>query len=403
VLAPALFAASASPVYALPATIIVTLVWIGVTARTIWRASMGLILAGGLLGATLLVSFSLIPLALLCGALIICRVWQESGPRISPVLRRSAAAVLAYGLGLLVVWGAYTLALGHFPLLLLRVAMDMHLASGSGLSYLAGLGLNAWDFALFTGLPICGLAIASAFGKRLPGVSCLATALGGTLLALLLSGTARGEVARVWAFFTPFVVLLGATVFRQLRPSLRWSLLAGQVLLLMAFAGAFTPEATRAVPLPSYAQVAQPPLQAPELPMDATIGDGLRLLGYQAQYRPATRTLALALKWQVLQRLDMPYYFSAALVAPDGHTLPGVVWQPFGTRYPTSCWEPGQTIVDQIELPLGPDAAAGDWWLSLAAFGILADKPLPRLPVSLPDGTVDTQLGLGPLPVGSGE
>jgi hypothetical protein len=316
-------------------------------------------------------------------------------------VRRSAAVALPFGLGLLAVWGVYTLLAGHFPLSLLRIAMGLHLDSGSGLSYLGGMGLNVWDFLLFAGLPICALALASAFSKRLPGVSCLATALGGTLLVLLLSGTARGEVARAWVFFTPFVVLLGATVFRQLRPGLRRSLLAGQVLILVAFAATFTPRHEQARPLPAYAQVAPPPMQAPEVALDATFDDALHLSGYQSEYRPATRTLALALKWQALRRTDMPYYFSAVLVAPDGHPLPGVVWQPFGDRYPTSCWQPNQPLVDQVELPLSPDAAAGEWWLSLRAFGIVAEQPLPPVTVSLPDGTADTQLGLGPFHISS--
>ena len=399
VLVGALFAASPSLTYTLPATVIVVLLWNGTTALPSWRSSLQLLLAGGLLGTTLIVSFSLMPLLILCGALILWRFVQESGPRIVRVLRRSVAVALPFGVGMIAVYGAYSILAGHSLLTVFRTAMDLHLNSGKSLSYLTGIGLNTWDFFLFTGLPICGLAIASVFSKRFPGVSCLAVALAGTLLALVLSGTARGEVARVWAFLTPFVVLLGATVFRQLRVGLRWLLLAGQMLLLLAVATAFTPQGTEARPLPTYSEMILPPLQGPEVAVDATFGGVLHLSGYQAQYRPATRSLVLALKWQALHRTDLPYHFSAVLVAPDGHSLPGVVWQPFEYRYPTSCWQPKETIVDQVEFPLGPDAAAGDWWLSLTAFGMLAGEPLPRLSVSLPDGTLDTQLGLGPLRV----
>jgi hypothetical protein len=358
-----------------------------------------LILAGGLLGATLLVTLSLTLLIPLCGGLILCRSVQDSGPRIGPVLRRSVAVALPFGLSLLAVWGAYSLLAGHSLLAVLRVAADMHVGHDLGLSYLTNMGLTAWDFVLFLGLPIAGLAIASAFCRRLPGTSCLAAALGGTLLVVLLSGTSRFEIARSWSFFMPFVVLLGATVFAQLRPAARWALLALQVLVLLAFAATFTPQNKQARFVPSYAQVALPPLRAPESPVDATFGGALRLSGYQAEYRPATQTLALALQWQALHRTDMPYYFSAVLVAPDGQTRPGVVWQPFGNLYPTGCWQPGQPVVDQIELPLGAGAPAGDWWLSLRAFGLRADEPLPPLTVSLPDGATDTQLGLGPLRV----
>jgi hypothetical protein len=399
VLVGALFAASPSPTYVLPATVIVALLWSGITARPFWRSSLLLFLAGGLQGLILVISSSQLELLLLCGLLILCRFVQESGPRFGLVLRRSAAAALPFGLGLIAVGGVYSLVAGHSLLGVLQVALGMHLDAGVPLPYLTRTGLSVWDFLLLTGLPICGLAIASAFSKRLAGVSCLATALGGTLLVLLLSGTARGEVARTWTFLTPFVVLVGATVYRQLKPGLRRLQLTGQVLLLVSFAATFTPQRTQPRPVPSYAQVALPPMQAAEVAVDATFGDALHLTGYQAIYRPGTQTLALALRWQAIRRAKMPYYFSAVLVAPDGHPLPGVVWQPFENLYPTSCWQPKEVLVDQVELPLGPDAMAGDWWLSLTAFGIQADQPLPRLVVSLPDGTLDTQLGLGPLRV----
>jgi hypothetical protein len=185
----------------------------------------------------------------------------------------------------------------------------------------------------------------------------------------------------------------------QLRSSVRWALLAGQVILLLTFAATFTPQFTQARWVPSYDQVVQPPLQGPETTVDATFGEVLHLLGYRVEHRPATQTLVLALNWQALRQTDLPYYFSAVLVSPDGQTLPGVAWQPFKNLYPTSCWVPGRSLVDQVELPLPSDAAAGDWWLSLRAFGMLADEPLPSLSVSLPDGTTDTQIGLGPLRV----
>jgi hypothetical protein len=197
----------------------------------------------------------------------------------------------------------------------------------------------------------------------------------------------------------PFVVLLGATVFVQLREVARWLLLAAQVILLLTFAATFTPQHTQARWVPIYSEVASLPLHAPETAVDARFGDELHLSGYQMEYRPETQALVLALNWQALRQTDLPYYFSAVLVAPDGGTLPGVAWQPLGRMYPTSCWRPGQPIVDQIELPLGSDAAAGNWWLSLRAFGMLDEQPLPPLAVALPDGTEDTQIGLGPLRV----
>jgi hypothetical protein len=105
------------------------------------------------------------------------------------------------------------------------------------------------------------------------------------------------------------------------------------------------------------------------------------------------------LHWEALRRNDRPYYFSAVLVGPDGRALPGVVWQPLATRYPTTCWSPGQSVIDRIELPLGNEPPPGEWWLSLSAFGMAGEQPTANLPVTLPGGARDTQVGLGPLRV----
>jgi hypothetical protein len=396
ILSPALFATSPSPTYALPATAVVALSWSGVASVSSWRSSLLFVLAGALMGATLIVSLSLALLLPFCGMLLLCRFVQESGLRVGPVLCRSIAAALPFGLSLLAVWGGYRLLTGHSMLDVIRAGSGVHLGLSLELPHLANAGLSAWDFVLFAGLPISGLAVASAFSRRLPGVTCLAIGLGGTLLALLLGDVARFEIARSWSFFMPFVTLLGSTVFVQLGPVLRRALLAGQVILLVTFAATFTPQHTQARWTPTYAEVAAPPLRAPETPVNARFGEDLHLSAYQAEYRPETQTLALALKWEALRQTDLPYYFSAVLVAPDGRALPGVAWQPLERRYPTTCWRPGEPVLDQIELPLGSDAAGGDWWLSLRAFGLLDEQPLPPLTVSLPDGAQDDQIGLGP-------
>jgi len=83
--------------------------------------------------------------------------------------------------------------------------------------------------------------------------------------------------------------------------------------------------------------------------------------------------------------------------------LPAVKWQPFETRYPTTCWYGGRSpegeIVDQIDLPFGSDPMQGNWWVSLSAFDLADDQPPTELPVILPNGLADRQVGLGPLEV----
>jgi hypothetical protein len=127
------------------------------------------------------------------------------------------------------------------------------------------------------------------------------------------------------------------------------------------------------------------------------VGDSFALVGWDADVGSAS--VNLSLNWQSQMRVATPYWFAALLVAPDG-SLPQAptVWQGLDTRYPTSCWSPGEIVGDTIELPLPDDAAPGDWWISLSAFGDKSD-PEDRLPVRLPDGMTDTQIGLGPVTV----
>jgi len=146
--------------------------------------------------------------------------------------------------------------------------------------------------------------------------------------------------------------------------------------------------------------VAFAPLDQPVAPADARFGDVLRLTGFQAEVLQGTETLTVVLEWEALQEMGEPYYFSAVLVGPDGRVLPGIDWQPFGKRFPTTCWTPRLgAIADRIELPLGADPPAGDWWLSLTVFALDRDGQPALLPVTLPDGTRDRQAGIGPLRV----
>ena len=54
-------------------------------------------------------------------------------------------------------------------------------------------------------------------------------------------------------------------------------------------------------------------------------------------------------------------------------------------------------LIDRISLPLGENGKVGEYWLSLSVFHISPEGEMTRLPVTLPDGGQDTQVGLGPL------
>jgi hypothetical protein len=107
----------------------------------------------------------------------------------------------------------------------------------------------------------------------------------------------------------------------------------------------------------------------------------------------------LILTWQARQSVDIPYYFSALLVRPDGQPVfKAVNWQPHETRYPVTCWRPGALVVDTVALPFDSVPTPGAWWISLSAFDVRTGT---RLPVVSANGSSDTQIGIGPISIGA--
>jgi hypothetical protein len=401
-LVPALtvFAGTLNTFYPLLATLVLYFVWRAATDGPGWPATLRLLVAGLLTGGLLVLNLSLIPLLLFAGLLVLLAWYPGSDRSLRRHMLWSLAVGAQLGIGLLIVAGAYAYWTGHSPIEAVQVAMRVHLDMHR--PYLPSLGLHAWDIAIYSGLAITGLAVACVVAVRPPAVSRLALALGLTMLVLLVSGSAQGEVGRVWMFFVPVILLLAATSVRQLTPQQRVMVLCAQVFWLIALASSHRPIDTWLGPPPVYAEVAQPPLDGPLTPLNATFGNELRLTGFQSQFHPDRSILSVALHWQPLRQMAVPYYFSIVPVSPDGRALPGMHWQPFSKQYPTTCWRPdssGVGIVDQVDLALGEAVSPGNWWLSLSIFAIAGDRPLLPLTLHLADGRQDQQVGLGPVPV----
>jgi hypothetical protein len=293
---------------------------------------------------------------------------------------------LWFGAGLAVPWLMFWLASRLTPLNLLNFSMANHLILDR--PYVPWLWLHFWEWALLTGIPLVGLWLWRATKRERTATGVLTLALLLTLAVLIFAGIARGETGRVWLFFAPFVLICAAAGWQDNGRS--WLLLSsGQVALLLVVAGTWVLiNAPNMSPPPD----SPGPVEANQ-PVDALFDDSFRLVGWDAQ--PTSDGLQLNLNWQVRKRMTTPYWFSALLVAPDGSLpLESQVWQALDTRYPTTCWQPGEVIGDTINLPL-PNGA-GDWWLSLSVFADKSD-PEDRLIVMLRDGSSDNQVGLGPV------
>jgi hypothetical protein len=400
--APALFAATLSTAYVPFATTAVLLFWHALHQARPIRMFVWMLLAGATMMAIIMWNMSVGPLVLLC-ILLALIVWLQDVSRISSLRYEWLLSVGAsFGLGMLAVSGLYTLAIGHSPVTLFLSVMKVH--TGMQSAYLPWLGLHTWDFVLYAGVPIIALALIEAFSVRAEGPRRLSLALGLTLGALILSGIGRGETGRVWMFLMPMVVLLAGLQLAELPVLQRALLLGAQVTWLLILSLVIRPISTPdVVPPPTYQALGATSLESPIVTVDADFGTEMHLLGYQARYHPALHSLDVVLHWQARQPMATPYYFSLVPVDPGGNALPGQVWQPFATRYPTTCWWPdnggdGQ-VVERVSLALPAGSRPGNWWLSLSAFAYSESRQSQPLATRLPNGQLDHQVGLGPISV----
>ncbi len=400
-----MFSATLSTAYVPLAIAAVCLFWAGLgsPAHPVpWHAHWLRFATGFLLGLLVLWNFSLLPLLAFLGILTLLRwQWQSSRPTLKGI-SWPALVVLEILAGAGLVWGLYTAWAGHSPIALLRISMNVHLKLDR--PYWPWVALHTWDVILFSGLPVCGLAIVGALTRRGVAFRQHTVALAVTLILLVLSGTAQGETGRIWMYFMPLILVVAAGGLERFSPTRRGLLAGSQALWLLVMALVLRTVLTTEIRVPpTYDEVAYPPMTEPFVAAQADFGDQLRLLGYQARYEPQDRSLRLGLHWQAMRRLRVPYYFSAIAVAPDGEVLPSTDWQPFATRFPATCWPEGREVVDEVALPLGQDPLQGNWWVSLSAFALREGQPPVFLPVRLPDGQVDRQVGLGPLTVGGSQ
>jgi hypothetical protein len=146
-------------------------------------------------------------------------------------------AVLA---GFLLPWGVLALASDHAPWRALRDALAAHrLMAVVTRDYWTWLLGNPYDFTLLMGPPVVGLALAPLLGRGAPPMLRGAATLWWVLLlALLLLGSVRGEVGRIWLLFAPFACVFAgeALAAPPIGCGLRRAVLAVEGALALALA-----------------------------------------------------------------------------------------------------------------------------------------------------------------------
>ncbi len=378
-----LFAPRYNTFFALLTAVLLVMLWRGLLQNRLrWIA-----LSGFVLSVAVGMNLSLLPLGLLAGLTLVgYRLGVQRG-----AWRRLALELSALGAGSFSTWALYEALGGTPPAEMARFLLGQHYQMNR--PYFPWLLQHPLDMAEFVGVPLMALAAWRALRVRrgrLRAGDVLALSAFGTLLALTLSGTARGETGRVWLFFAPLWVLLAADVLVTLRRAERTALVAAQALTLLVMA-AFLRANFTAYTTPPRVPAAE---RAPTFPVHATFARGadrLTLVGLDTE--PTPEAVTLRFYWRAEGPVRGPYALTLLSVGPNGDTGERVTWNPRGWNYPPSCWRPQKTFVDEVRVPV---SGAGDWLFSLAVVEAFSGEPMT---VSLADGTRSDQVGIGPVRV----
>jgi methionine-rich copper-binding protein CopC len=134
-----------------------------------------------------------------------------------------------------------------------------------------------------------------------------------------------------------------------------------------------------------------------DFPLDARLGERVRLRGLDVESDTVApgAELGLTLYWQAEGPTDVDYTVFVHLVGPDGQIHGQVDRPPAAGGAPTTSWAPGQVVVDELALPVAPDAPPGRYHLRVGMYDAASGG---RLPVrdATGDPLPDEQL---PLPI----
>lgn len=128
------------------------------------------------------------------------------------------------------------------------------------------------------------------------------------------------------------------------------------------------------------------PLQ-PAIPVEARLEQQLRLLGYS----PATTSLdrqpendtplSFKLYWQANAPASKNYTIFTQVLTEQNQYVTGHDIQPINSLYPTSLWQPGEVVVEEINLALPANIAPGDYRLVTGMYDLATGQRPPTTDV----------------------
>ena len=115
--------------------------------------------------------------------------------------------------------------------------------------------------------------------------------------------------------------------------------------------------------------------ETPAFAEDVLIGDAVRLLGFDVQGDDPR--VQIDLHWQPLRPLAADYTSFVQVLAPNGDKIAQSDQMAGGAYYPTSLWQPDETLRDRHTLTLPDDAPPGPYRLHVGMYRLANDEIIP--------------------------
>lgn len=266
-----------------------------------------------------------------------------------------------FALGVASLWLVYWAGWGVPPWAIVQTGLQQHYELVTlHRHYSWWVAYNLLDVLLFAGLPVVA-GFVGAVGTRSEERGARGgwvMALGVLVLVLDVSGSARGEVGRLWLFFMPLLAVAGAGFWAG-RSSYWWQmglvgLQAGLVLSIGLGWRLF-------VPVLVVAERPFMPTLSPERTLQTSFADTILLQGYSLQQSPAA--LDVTLFWTTTAPTTRPYTVFNHLVNKQGELVAQKDGWPVDGQWPPTCWQPGEQVVDPYHIEFPPDLPAGEYSL----------------------------------------
>ncbi|PIE80890.1 MAG: hypothetical protein CSA11_06600 [Chloroflexi bacterium] len=364
-----LFAPKSVQLFA-PGTILI--LWAFHLALVKW-SKRWFLFAGFLFSLATFFSLGYFAFALLLWAYALLMIWQQKSWQTigwSHIIGHGAL----FGLGGLSIWLSYWLVWSVPPWQIWQTGLSQHYELvTSHRRYDWWLIWNLVDLMVYAGLPLligylAGVVDAFKNGRspHLTPINKLALTLFAFVLFLNLSGSARGEVGRIWLFFMPLLALVAADFWDHKFPGWKTAvlLIALQLSLTVSLGLAWQP--VRAV-IVIAAEPTMPTSQSPDSRLNvAFIEPGLRpatitLQGTTIAFDKAA--LDVTLFWQSNRPAKRPFTVFVQLLDKHGQIITQQDNWPVNGQWPPTCWTPNQPVIDTYQLSLPPDLPPGPFTL----------------------------------------